>query len=125
MEPAGELKETAVAIFDLRAAWAARRNFTRWFAWAIRSQLVPMKNVAPTLLRYWGQIENYFRHRITNAGLEAVNMKIQQVKPRSRGSRNRERFKRAIRFHCGGLDLYPAGAAISTECTHTKAGRAR
>jgi transposase len=109
---AWELKETAMAIFDLRAPWAARRNFERWFAWAIRSQLEPIKRVARTLQRYWGQIENYFRHRITNAGLEAINTKIQGVKRRSRGFRSRERFKMAIYFHCGGLDLYPAGAAI-------------
>lgn len=62
--------------------------------------------------RYWDQIENYFRHRITNAGLEAINTKIQQVKRRSRGFRSRERFKMAIYFHCGGLDLYPAGARL-------------
>ena len=31
---------------------------------------------------------------------------------RSRGFRNRERFKMAIYFHCGGLDLYPATARI-------------
>jgi transposase len=109
---AWELKETAMAIFDLKAAWAARRNFARWFAWAIRSQLEPIKRVARTLQRYWDQIENYFRHRITNAGLEAINTKIQGVKRRSRGFRSRERFKMAIYFHCGGLDLYPAGAAL-------------
>jgi transposase len=109
---AWELKETAMAIFDLKAPWAARRNFERWFAWAIRSQLEPIKRVARTLHRYWDQIENYFRHRITNAGLEAINTKIQQVKRRSRGFRNRERFKMAIYFHCGGLDLYPAGATL-------------
>ena len=62
-----------------------------------------------TLQKYWDQIENYFRYRITNAGAEATNTKIQQVKARSRGFRNRERFKMAIHFHCGGLDLYPAG----------------
>ena len=109
---AWELKETAMAIFELKAPWAARRNFERWFAWAIRSQLEPIKRVARTLRRYWDQIENYFRHRITNAGLEAINTKIQGVKRRSRGFRSRERFKMAILFHCGGLDLYPAGAAI-------------
>jgi transposase len=109
---AWELKEAAMAIFDLRAPWAARRNFERWFAWAIRSQLEPIKRVARTLKRYWDQIENYFRHRITNAGLEAINTKIQGVKRRSRGFRSRERFKMAIYFHCGGLDLYPASAAI-------------
>ena len=112
MGRAWELKETAMAIFDLQAAWAARRNFAEWFQWAVRSQLAPFKRVARTLRRYWDQIENYFRHRITNAGLEAINTKIQQVKARSRGFRNRERFKMAIYFHCGGLDLYPAGAAI-------------
>lgn len=109
---AWELKETAMAIFDLRAAWAARRNFARWFAWAIRSQLEPIKRVARTLKRYWDQIENYFRHRITNAGLEAINTKIQGVKARSRGFRSRERFRMAIYFHCGGLDLYPTGATL-------------
>ena len=109
---AWELKETAMAIFDLKAAWAARRNFGDWYTWAIRSQLVPMKRVARTLKKYWDQIENYFRHPVTNAGTEAINTQIQQVKGRSRGFRNRERFKMAILFHCGGLDLYPTGAAI-------------
>ena len=108
---AWELKETAMQIFNLKAAWAARRNFGRWFAWAIRSKLEPIKRVARTLHKHWDQIENY-RHRITNAGLEAINTKIQQVKRRSRGFRNRERFKLAIYFHCGGLDLYPAGVAL-------------
>ena len=112
MARAWELKETAMAIFDLKAPWAARRNFERWYAWAIRSQLEPIKRVARTLRKYWDQIENYFRHRITNAGVEAINTKIQQVKGRSRGFRNRERFKMAIYFHCGGLDLYPTRAAI-------------
>lgn len=102
-----------MAIFDLRASWAARRNFERWFAWAIRSQLEPIKRVARTLRRYWDQIENYFRHRIANAGVEAINTKIQQVKRRSRGFRSRARYKIAIYFHCGGLDLYPAGAALT------------
>lgn len=109
---AWELKETAMAIFDLKAPWAARRNFAQWYAWATRSRLEPMKRVARTLKKYWDQIENYFRHRITNAGTEAINTKIQQVKGRSRGFRNRERFKMAIYFHCGGLDLYPARATL-------------
>ena len=52
------------------------------------------------------------RHRITNAGLEAINTKVQEVKRRSGGFRSRERFKIAIYFHCGGLDFHPTGAAI-------------
>lgn len=102
------LKEEAMKIFDLTASWAADRNFKTWLFAAMRSQLEPIKRVARMLRRHWGQLRNYFVHRITNAGAEAMNAKIQQVKARSRGFRNRERFREAIFFHCGGLDLYPA-----------------
>ena len=76
--------------------------------WAVRSQLEPIKRAARTLKKYWDQIENYFRHRITNAGAEGINGQIQRMKGRACGFRNRERFRMAIYFHCGGLDLYPS-----------------
>ena len=47
-----------------------------------------------------------------NAAAEGLNSVIQWIKYTARGFRSRERFKMAIYFHCGGLDLYPAGAAI-------------
>ena len=34
--------------------------------------------------------------------------KIQTIKKRAYGFRNKEHFKTAIYFHCGGLNLYPA-----------------
>ena len=103
------LKETAMKIFELSAPWAADRNFEAWLFLAMRSKLEPIKKVARMLRKNWGLIRNYFVHRITNAGSEAMNTKIQQLKGRARGFRNRERFRRVIFFHCGGLDLYPAG----------------
>ncbi|MEO6026720.1 MAG: ISL3 family transposase [Candidatus Binatia bacterium] len=109
MGRAWALKETAMAIFDLKAQWAADRNFGTWLFAAMRSKLEPIKRVARMLKRHWDQMRNYFTHRITNAGAEAMNARIQQVKARSRGFRNRQRFRDAIFFHCGGLDLYPAG----------------
>ena len=45
---------------------------------------------------------------VTNAGAESINAKIQRVKRMACGFRNRERFRTAIYFHCGGLDLLPA-----------------
>ena len=63
-----------------------------------------MKRVARTLLKYWDQIENYFRHRITNASVEATNTNIRQVKRRSRGFRSRDRSGEAIYFNFGGLE---------------------
>jgi hypothetical protein len=35
--------------------------------------------------------------------------RIKMIKARSRGFRNKERFRNAIYFHLGGLDRYPIG----------------
>lgn len=52
-------------------------------------------------------ILTYLTHRITNAVTEGLNATIQQIKFGARGFRNRESFKTAILFNCGGLDLEP------------------
>ena len=48
---------------------------------------------------------------ITNASSEGMNSRIQAIKRKACGFRNRERFRNAIYFHLGGLDLYPQAAA--------------
>ena len=62
----------------------------------------------------WG-IVNAIILKVTNALGESRNAQIQRVKKMACGFRNRARFRAAIYFHLGGLDLYPAGV------THTKA----
>jgi transposase len=104
------LRQAAMALWDLRSQGVADRNFAVWYRWARRSRLEPMRKVAGMLKRHWANIRTYFVHRITNAGVEAINAKIQGAKRRACGFRNRERFRTAIYFHCGGLDLYPACA---------------
>lgn len=66
-----------------------------------------MIKVARMLKRHLENILTYLRHRITNAVTEGLNSKIQWIKFASRGFRNRDAFKTAILFHCGGLDLEP------------------
>jgi transposase len=46
--------------------------------------------------------------RATNAAAESVNAKVQRIKRMACGFRNRDRFRGAIYFHVGGLDLRPA-----------------
>jgi transposase len=53
---------------------------------------------------------------VTNAISESMNSKIQRIKGRACGYRNRQRFKTAILFHLGGLYLYAASLP-----THPKA----
>ncbi|MBE7446251.1 MAG: transposase [Planctomycetia bacterium] len=39
--------------------------------------------------------------------LEGINNKIQSLIKKTYGYRNTDRFKNAVLFHCGGLNLYP------------------
>jgi transposase len=101
------LKETAMALFSYAYERPARKHFRWWHGWAVRSRLQPMLAVARTLKRRFANIITYLRHRITNAGSESINAKIQWVKYTARGFRNKQNFQTAILFHCGKLDLIP------------------
>lgn len=97
----------------LRDLWrCARRDdglrlFKRWYAWAVRSRLAPVKVAAKTVKRHLWGILNWFEHRISNGMSEGINGLIEKVKVAARGYRNTENFKTVIYFHFGGLDLYP------------------
>jgi hypothetical protein len=99
-----------------RRGWALR-FWEQWNFWATRSRLQPVINVAKMLARDLDGVLNYFSAApITNAAAEGLNSKIQTIKKMAYGDRNPDRFKTAILFHCGGLNLYPATA------THANAG---
>ena len=90
-----------------RRGWAAK-HFKRWYFWATHSRLKPIIDAAKTLKRHQAGLLSYFAHRISNAGAEGLNSRIQAIRVSARGYRNREHFKTAIYFHLGGLQLYPA-----------------
>ena len=101
------MKEAARHLWSyVRPAWA-KKAWMRLLDWMSRSRLAPMVKVARTLRNHLWGIVNAVVLGATNAHLEAVNAKIQALKKRACGYRNRERFRSAILFHCGGLDLYP------------------
>jgi transposase len=89
-----------------RRGWA-ERHWKSWFFWATHSRLEPVIEAAYTLRRHLDGLLSFFDHRITNAGAEGLNSRIQAIRVSARGYRNRENFKTAIYFHLGGLDLYP------------------
>ena len=82
--------------------------FGRWYSWAIRCRLQPVKRVARMLKRHLRYVLNFFKHRLSNASLEGLNNRIAGLVKKAYGYRNRERFKTDILFHLGGLDLYPS-----------------
>jgi len=111
------LKELASHLWSYRHRGWARRAWNRWYASAIRSRLEPVKRVARNVKRYLEGIVNAIVLGVTNARIEAVNTHIQWIKYSARGFRNRDRFRAAIYFRLGGLDLYPDCLSL----THTKA----
>lgn len=96
-------------------AWG-ERYWKRWYFWATHSRLKPVIAAARTIHRHLANVLTYFDHRITNAVSEGLNSKIQTIKKQAYGFRNKENFKTAIYFHCGGLDLYPA--SVDASSTH-------
>lgn len=101
------IKESLRDFYGYRSGAAATRHLSRWHNWATHSKLEPVIKVARMIRAHKHGVLNFFRHRITNAVPEAINNVIQTIKKRAQGFRNRNHFKTAIFFHCGGLQLHP------------------
>lgn len=106
------IKENLREMWKYRRIGSASRYWRRWYFWATHSRLKPVIAVARMIECHLQSVMNFFAHRITNAVSEGLNSKIQTVKKMAAGFRNREHFKTAIYFHCGGLQLYPATHGI-------------
>jgi transposase len=104
------IKESLRHFWDYSYPKNAEKYFKRWYFWASHSRLDPMVEAAKTLKRHILNILTYFKHRITNSVVEGLNSKIQTVKQMACGFRNREHYRKAILFHCGGLDLYASAS---------------
>jgi transposase len=101
------IKESLRELWEYRHSGLAHRFFKKWYAWASHSRLEPVKKVANMLKEHLENVLTYCRHRVTNAVAEGLNSKIMAIKRRACGYRNKEHFKIAIYFYCGGLNLYP------------------
>jgi transposase len=101
------MKASLRHLWDYTNAGAACTCFRRWYGWALRSRLEPMKQVARMLKSHRENTPTYLAHWITNAVTEGLSAKIPWIKFGARGSRNLEAFTMVIYFHCGGLHLEP------------------
>lgn len=102
------LKQEAMSLWDYRFRGWARKAWEHWLSWAQRCQLKPMTETAKLIKRHLWGILNAIVLKSHNGHSESMNSRIQRIKRQACGFRNRERFRNAIYFHCGRLDLYPA-----------------
>ena len=90
------IKEAAMLLWGyVRRGWA-ERMWERWYQWAIRSRLEPIKRVARMIKRHWEGVINAATTDVTNAQAGALDGRIQWVKRMACGFRNRDNFRNAI-----------------------------
>lgn len=112
------IKESAMQLWAFGDWERARKAWMRWYGWAIRSRLEPIKKVARMVKGHLVGILNAVVTGVTNAMSEGgINAAIQRIKYNARGYRNRDNFRTAIYFYLGGLDLYPR--PIASPSAHT------
>jgi transposase len=102
------LKEVFRSFWLCETKVKAEAYFQKWYAWAIRSRLEPVKKVARMFKQHLANLLTYFNHRLTNGPMEGLNNAIQSLVKKAYGYRNKDRFKNDVFFHLGGLDLYPS-----------------
>lgn len=101
------IRQYAMSLWNYKSKTWAEKAWKKWYSWAIRSQLEPIKAAAISIKKnLWGIINAIVLNQ-TNAKAESINSKIKTLKVRAKGFRNKERLKTAILFHLGGLDLKP------------------
>ncbi|MEO0630118.1 MAG: ISL3 family transposase, partial [Planctomycetota bacterium] len=105
---AWSIREAAKGLWSYKSRTWAKKAWDRWLAWARRCRLPHVVRVAKMVSEHFYGILNAVVLGVTNAVAESVNSKIQRVKRMACGFRNRERFKTAIYFHLGGLNLTPS-----------------
>jgi len=105
---AWRIKEAAAELWGFHYMAVAEKHWKRLLGWISRSRLKPMITVGKMIRRFLWGILNAIRNKVNNSMLEAKNARIQRIKKIACGFRNKKRFKNAILFHLGGLDLMPS-----------------
>ena len=104
---AWQIKENFKPFFQLLSIEQGKMYFHEWFEDAMKTNITAIKKVATMFKKHIQGILNYLKHRITNAQLESINSIIQQIKMIARGFKSFEKFRIAVLFHLGKLNMYP------------------
>jgi transposase len=102
---AWRIKEAAGLLWNFVYEAVAEKRWKELIGWMNRSRLEPIIKAAKMIKSYLWGILNAIRLKSTNADLESMNSGIQRIKRMACGFRNRERFRMAILFHFGGLEI--------------------
>jgi transposase len=80
-------------------------KLSKWYSWARRCRLEPMKKAAKTIKEHWDGVVQWYDSRINNGVLEGLNSLIQSAKSKARGFKTFRNFKIIIYLVTGDLDF--------------------
>ena len=101
------LKEKARQIWHNYKKIGARTAWKFWIQLVNESKLSLLMRVTETIQENLTGIINSMYKSVSNARAEAINRKIKDAGRRANGYRNLERYKTAIIFYFGQLDMNP------------------
>jgi len=107
------IKEHASSLWNYVSRIWAEKGWRKLLGWMSRSRLPAMVKLAKTIRKHLWGIINAIVLGANNGKSESMNSRIQKVKARSNGFRSRERFRNAIYFHLGDLNLYPEPKGVT------------
>lgn len=83
----------------------SKSYWLEWVAMAKQVGIPLLSSAANTIYKRLYGILNAMKHKVSNGNAESLNSKIKLLRIKARGYRNQERFKTAVMFHYGNLDM--------------------
>lgn len=108
-------RENFKAIYKAESEAEFVALLTKWYEWAIESDLKPIRDVAEMVKSHWEGVVEWKRSQLNNGILEGLNSVIQAAKAKARGFRNFEYFKTIVYLITGKLDY----SKINSYCLPT------
>ena len=99
------MKELARDLWHRRYDDHSRRLWQEWMLMAKSSGIPLMASVGRMVAKRLYGILNAMKNRVSNGNAESLNSKIRLLRIKSRGFRNKERFKLGVLFHYGKLNM--------------------
>ena len=84
--------------------WGAQ-FLDRWYSWAIRSRLEPIKEAARTIKKHRDGILAWFDSHIANGLIESINSLVQAAKAKARGYRSLRNLIAITYLIAGKIDI--------------------
>jgi transposase len=98
-------KELFREIMDNAKYDSRLKPLNEWIKAVAAEQIPEIIRFVNLLKSQWYTIKTYFQEVATNAYVERVNLRIQEIKRKAKGYRNMLNYKMMIYFYLAGLNL--------------------